>query len=181
MLGACSDSGENTRSGSTPSNETVVETSEAPTLPGADIVLESVTFGGDVTTFKPVGWEFDTEIGLALPAEIVGVPYSWAIVDDCIGSCEPRSSSEWEAAVAASYDLASSELIEVVREVTGDASYLIETQSSEGWGELAYWRWVDGAPQVIRCVANGPDEAIDELFAALEFACENTRAALDGD
>ena len=179
LLSACSDS--ETTSADTISEETVVRSTVAPSLPAADIVLESVTFGGDVTTFKPVGWEFDGEIGLAFPAEIAGVPFSWAIVDDGLGNCEPRSSSEWRAAATASYGLVSPESVEVVREVSGDASYLVETHSTEGWGELVYWRWVDGAPQLIRCMANGPDDVIDQLFAALEFACENTRAALDGD
>lgn len=162
--------------------ETQAPSTEAPLLPGADIVLESVTFGDDVITFKPVGWEYDEELGAATPLGSTQPGQSWTITDACLGECLPRSSSEWAGVVTSSYaEVAPSQAMDVVREITGDDSYLLELVSTEGHGELVYVRWVEGAPQAIVCTAMGPFEIIDQLFAALEFACDNTRAALDGD
>ena len=169
LVTACADS----------SDDAAPTTTTVASLPGADIVLESVTFGGDVATFKPVGWTFDAVTGVASPVGSTEIDSSWAITDDCVRECVARSNGEWAAAV--SEVSAVSPALDVIREIAEGDSYLVELHSDEGWGELAYWRWVDGAAQVIVCVATGPDAIIDQLFAALEFACENTRAALDGD
>lgn len=178
VLAACS-------SGDEPITESTTEPlahTTTPTVdPTVDVSLDSVTVGGDVSTFVPAGWNVADD-GLAVPPAdhyLVGRA-SWRIDDRCASPCEALSGDQWQTHIGSEYFDPAGASGQVVSDVTGDGERRMEL-SLNGSTTVLMSRWVDGARGFILCEVTGPTADLNSIVAAFDFACDNTRAALDGD
>ena len=146
-----------------------------------DLTLDSVTIGDDVATFAPAGWPIAAD-GTAVPLPDSGfkVGTEWHIDDRC--PCSVRDAAEWEVVVAAAdFDrLLDDSSVTVTRDDVGVNRRALEVSGTDGITRIVIARWVDGASAYLRCALVGETAKISDLAAALEFACDNTRAELDG-
>lgn len=155
---------------------------DAPAIEGAttDATIGSVTIG-EVITFAPADWQFDSDSGRFSPAPDSGWADGtyWAVTDQCADECIRRTEAQWADVLDARLDAWAASEGDVVRDDAVIGGRLVEVANADGMSALAIARAVDGQPKYLWCEVSGEAEAIAPLIAAMEFACENTKASLE--
>ena len=182
LAAACSISG---------SDDTTTTTTAAP-IPGegattttrAPLVdFELRDLGDGLVVGVPVGWtapdpsfprifrppedsEFDRDVTL------------WWVEISCGGSCEARSSEEWQATVAAGEFVQFADLsaFEILRDEQSENARLVLAENNFSVTALTIARWDDGASAYLACRASTKSEDA-ELLEDFEKVCREAESA----
>lgn len=143
-----------------------------------DVVIGSVELNR-MTTFAPEGWVYDEEADLF---EDSASEASWQVTRVCPEPCTARSDAQWvNAADGFISERLAAEDLDPTRLDTDDLEpgrrFVVASDDQVVVAGMA--RWVSGSSEMIWCLVVGPPDVATDLVPVLEFACDNTQAALE--